>query len=130
MLKAERENARVSSKDAEVQTAWKKFREESATMSKKVADVRRTLRSETQLVDMSINAGGRTAIDVTKYEGEMLSKEVTVAAPVRMPSGETAQKTYIMALQRAVLKGDKEIVGRWIITGCRDASASPATKTS
>ena len=130
VLKAEREKGKVSGKDAEVQVAWKKFREESATVSKKVADVRRNLRSETQLIDMSVNAGGRTAIDVTKYDGEMVSKEVTVSAPVRLPSGETAQKTYVITMQRAMLKGDKEIAGRWIITGCRDASASPGAKTS
>jgi hypothetical protein len=129
VLKAERENGKVAGKDAEVQAAWSKFREDSATHSKRVSELRRNLRSETQLVDMSINAG-RTAIDVTKYDGEMVSKEVTVSAPVRLPSGETAQKTYAITMQRAVLKGDKEITGRWIITGCRDTSASPGAKTS
>jgi hypothetical protein len=130
VLKAERGEGKVSGKDAEVQTAWTKFREESATVSKKVADARRSLRSQTQLVDLSINAGGRTAIDVSKYDGEMVTKEVTVNAPVKLPSGETAQKTYIITMQRAMLKGDKEITGRWIITGYKDTAASPATKTS
>jgi hypothetical protein len=60
----------------------------------------------------------------------MVSKEVTVTAPVRLPSGETVQKTYIITMQRAILKGDKDITGRWIITGYKDAAASPATKTS
>lgn len=129
VLKAEREKGKVGGKDAEVQAAWTKFREDSASYSKKVAELRRNLRSETQLVDMSINAG-RTAIDVTKYDGEMIAKEVTVSAPVRLPSGETAQKTYVITMQRAVLKGDKDITGRWIITGCRDTSASPGSKTS
>ena len=129
VLKAERGEGKVSGKDAEVQTAWTKFREESATVSKKVADARRSLRSQTQLVDLSINAG-RTAIDVSKYDGEMVTKEVTVNAPVKLPSGETAQKTYIITMQRAMLKGDKEITGRWIITGYKDTAASPATKTS
>jgi hypothetical protein len=127
VLRAERENAKLASKDAEVQTAWTKFREESAQSSKKMADIRRSLRSETQLVDISINAG-RTAIDVTKYEGELASKEVTVSAPVRLPDGTTAQKTFIITLQRATLRGDKDVTGRWIVTGCKDASA--AVKTS
>jgi hypothetical protein len=130
VLKAERDNAKISGKDADVQDAWRKLRDESATVSKKVSDMRRSLRTETQLVDLSVNAGGRTAIDVTKYDGEMITKEVTVAAPVRLPSGETAQKTYVITMQRALLKGEKEVAGRWIITGCRDAAASPADKTS
>jgi len=130
VLKAERGNGKISGRDAEVQATWKKFRDDSAAVSKRVADARRTLRSETQLVDLSVNSGGRTAIDVTKYDGEMLSKEVTISAPVRLPSGETAQKSYVIAMQKAILKGDKEIAGRWIITSCRDASAAPGVKTS
>jgi hypothetical protein len=130
VLKAERDQKKLAGKDAEVQATWTKFREDSATVSKKVSDVRRTLRTETQLVDLSVNAGGRTAIDVTKYDGEMASKEVTVSAPVRLPSGQTVQKTLVLTLQRAILKGDKEITGRWIVTSYRDGSASGATKTS
>ena len=129
VLEAERQSRTLTGKDAEVQTAWTKFREESATVSKKAADVRRSLRSETQLVDISINAG-RTAIDVTKYDGELVSREVTVSAPVRLPDGATVQKTLVLTLQRAELKGDKDITGRWVVTGFKDAAASPATKTS
>jgi hypothetical protein len=130
VLAAERDKDKLNSKDAEVQTAWTKFREESANVSKKVAESRRNLRSEIQLVNLSVNAGGRTAIDVTKHDGEMAWKEVTVAAPVQLPNGQTAQKTFVITMQRALLKADKEIAGRWIITSFRDAAASPASKTS
>jgi hypothetical protein len=130
VIKAERDQKKVSGKDAEVQAAWTKFREDSASVSKKVSDVRRTLRSETQLVDLSVNAGGRTAIDVTKYDGEMATKEVTVSAPVRMPNGQTVPKTLVLTLQRAILKGDKEITGRWIVTSFKEASTPGAVKTS
>jgi hypothetical protein len=121
VLKAERENGKVAGKDVEVQTTWTKFREESAAMSKKVADARRSLKTETQFVGQSVNAGGRSAIDVTKYDGEVGWKDVTVSAPVRVPSGETVQKTLVLTLQRVVLKADKEIAGRWIITQCHEA---------
>jgi hypothetical protein len=130
VLRAENDGGKIGGKDAEVQAAWTKFREEAATVAKKVSEARRTRRSQTQLVDLSINGGGRTAIDVSKYDGEMVSKEVTVNAPVKLPSGETAQKTYVITIQRAILKGDKEITGRWIVTGYRDTAASPETKTS
>lgn len=130
VLRAERGEGKLTGKDTEVQTTWTKIREESATVSKKLADARRSLRAETQLVDLSVNAGGRTAIDVTKYEGELAWKDVTVSAPVRQPDGNTVQKTLVLTLQRAVLRGDKEIAGRWIVTGFKDASSSPATKTS
>ncbi len=109
MLKAERENGKVAGQDVEVQATWTKFREESAAMSKKVADSRRSLKTETQFVDQSVNAGGRSAIDVTRSDGEVAWKDVTVSAPVRLPSGETVQKTLVLTLQRAVLKGEKDI---------------------
>jgi hypothetical protein len=124
VLKAERENGNVTGKDVDVQTAWTKFREESAATSKKVADARRSLKTETQFVDQSVNAGGRSAIDVTKYDGDVQWKDVTVTAPVRLPSGETVQKTLVLTLQRALLKGDKDLTGRWIVTKCRDEAAA------
>src|SRR5262249_12441544 len=86
VLNAERENGTIAPKDAEVQAAWTKYREETAAMSKKVADRRRNLKAETRFIDQSVNAG-RTTIDVTKYDGEIVSKDVTVSAPVRTPSG-------------------------------------------
>ena len=120
VLKAERGQGKISGKDIAVQVAWTKLREQSSTMSRKVSDARRTLRSETQLADLSVTSGGRAAIDVTKYDGEMASKDVTVTAPVRLPSGETVKKTLVLTLQRAILRDDKEITGRWIVTGVRE----------
>jgi len=121
VLKAERENTKLEGKDVDVQAAWTKFRDDSAAMSRKAADSRRTLKAETGFVDQSVNAGGRTAIDVSKYDGEVVSKDVTVSAPVKTPAGETVQKTLVLTLQRAILKGDKEFEGRWIITKCRES---------
>ena len=127
VLKAERDGTKLTAKDVEVQAAWAKYREETAAMSKKAADARRNLKAETQFIDQSVNAG-RTAIDVTKYDGEVVSKDVTVSAPVRTPSGETVDKTLVLTLQRAVLKGDKEINGRWIVTKFRDDAPATANK--
>jgi hypothetical protein len=124
VIHAEREGGWVASrdaKDADVQTAWTKWREESAAMSKKVADTRRALKTQTALADTSINAG-RTAIDVTKSDGTLVTKDVTVSAPVRQPDGGTVQKTLVITLQRAILNGDKAVVGRWVVTGFKDAA--------
>ena len=51
---------------------------------------------------------------------------MTVTANVRMPDGQTAKKTLVLTLQRVVLKdptGGKDIEGRWMITGIKDAAA-------
>ena len=60
----------------------------------------------------------------------MVSKDVTISASMKLPSGESAQKTLVVTMQRAVLKGDKTITGRWIITNVKDLSAPAGAKTS
>jgi hypothetical protein len=61
-----------------------------------------------------------TAVGPERHDGDLASKEVTISAPVRLPSGQTSQKTLIVTMQRAILKGEKEITGRWIITGIKE----------
>jgi hypothetical protein len=67
------------------------------------------------IVDLS----ARTAVG--QREGELVSKDVTIAARVAMPDGQTVRKTLIVTMQRAILRGDKPVVGRWVITACRGA---------
>jgi len=85
--------------------------------------------SEKTVVDLSIN-GGPTHIDVSKYDGDLLSKDVSISAAVKLPTGQTQRKNLIVTMQRAVLKADKEIVGNWIITGIRDAAGAASTPRS
>ena len=78
----------------------------------------RTLASKSSLVELSVDTL-RHRVELKQYDGDLVTKEVTISAPVKLPNGQTAQKTLIVAMQRAILKGDKEIVGRWIITGVK-----------
>ncbi len=61
-----------------------------------------------------------TAVGPERHNGDLVTKEVTIAAPVKLPSGQTSQETLVITMQRAILKGDKEITGRWIITGVKE----------
>jgi hypothetical protein len=54
-------------------------------------------------------------------EGGVTTKDVTVSAPVRLPDGQTVQKRLVLTLQRTALRGDKEMVGRWVVTGYKYA---------
>jgi hypothetical protein len=126
VAKAGRE-AKLKGKDAEVHTRWFKLVDEGVVISKKVTDARRAVAAQSAVVDLSVK-DPRNPIDVTKYDGELISKDVTIDAPVRLPTGQTAQKTLLVTMQRAILKGEKgEITGRWIITSIRDASGSAST---
>ena len=66
-----------------------------------------------------------TSFDITasspeRRNGDLVTKEVTISAPVELPSGQTARGTFVITMQRAILKGDNEIAGRWIITGIKE----------
>jgi len=122
--------ATLKGADADVQASWFKMLDEGIELSRKVTDARRKLASESAVVKVSV-ADPRNPIDVAKYDGELVSKEVTVNANLRQPSGETSPHTLLITMQRALLKGEKgDITGRWVITSIRDAAAPAGTKTS
>jgi hypothetical protein len=54
-LKAEREKSKLKGKDADVQAAWMKFREEGSQVSRKVSDARSKLASESAIVELSFS---------------------------------------------------------------------------
>jgi hypothetical protein len=56
-------------------------------------------------------------IDLRSYNAEMVSEEVMIRAAVQLPNGQIAPRSLNLILQRAILKGDREVVGRWIVTG-------------
>lgn len=63
---------------------------------------------------------GITGVTAERVDGHMVTKDVTVAAPVILPDGRAVQKTLVVTLQRAG-GGDSR---RWIVTGVRDVAAS------
>jgi hypothetical protein len=93
-----------------------------------VSDERRVA-AESDIVRMSVDDPANP-VDVTRYDVELVAKDVTIAAPTRMPDGSTVDKTHVVSMQRALLKGDTDVDGRWIITAIRDGSASAATPRS
>ena len=129
VLKAERENTGLKGKDADVQAEWVKFREEGTQISRRISAARTKLASESGVIDLSVSSNSRNPVDLRKYDAELVSKDVTVAATVRLRTNDTAQRTLVVTMERAVLHGDKPITGRWIITNVKDPAAASATKT-
>jgi hypothetical protein len=105
-------------KDAEVQAAWTKWRDEQSVYQKKASEARMALQAERKVADLSLPDKDVAAFDAT--EG---TKEVTVTANVRMPDGQSSKKTIVLTLQRVVLKdaAGKLIEGRWMITGLKES---------
>ena len=60
-----------------------------------------------------------TGVTNERVDGQAVTKEVTIEAPVILPNGQTARKTLVVTLQRS----RSEIVSRWLVTGVKDAAA-------
>ena len=128
-LKAERANAKLKGKDAEVQAAWVKFREEGTQVSKKISEAKTKLATESAIVALSFS-DQRNPVDYKKYDGDLATKDVTISATVRQPNGQSTQKPLVVTMQRAVLKATPEISGRWIITNVKESGVPAGTKSS
>lgn len=128
VVKAERSNQKLSGKDAEVQAAWTKWREEQGQSSKRLSEARAKASNERAQAAASLTAPGRPEVDVAGMSVEVITKQVTVNAQVRDPNGQTAPKTFVFTLQRAIGKGadGQEHEGRWLITAIRP-EGGPAT---
>lgn len=115
VLNAENAKKPVSGRDAEVQAAWTKWLDETEAHAKKILEARRELASARPVAERSLFSGELP--DLTQAEGELISKDVSLNATVRMPDGSTTEKPLVVTMQRARLKtGSGEQLGRWIIT--------------
>jgi hypothetical protein len=132
VLKAERSNASLKGKDAEVQTAWTKWRTETQDYAKKVSEARTKLQAQRPVAELSVD-NPRAPVDVTTVDGDMVSKDVTLNARVKLPAdkgGQAVEKTLVLTMQRVIGKtpDGKDVTGRWVITRIQDQSG--ASKTS
>ena len=130
VVKAERSNQTLRGKDAEVQAAWTKWRDDQSQSSKRLSEARAKASNERAQAATSLTAPGRPDVDVTAMNVEVITKQVTVSAQVRDPNGQTSPKTFVFTLQRAIGKGadGKEREGRWVITGIRpEGAGAPST---
>jgi hypothetical protein len=129
VVKAERARQTVKGKDAEVQAAWTKWRDEQAQYQRKLADARTRLANERAMAVSSLTPPGRGDVDVSNMDVEMLTKQVTINAQVRMPNGPTAPRTMVVTLQKAIGKASdgQTREGRWMITGIRPEGGGAPT---
>jgi len=118
ILKLEQTNGKPRGKDAQIQAEWTKWRDEQREYNKKVSEARTKLNHERRVADLSVMDHDPTGFDGTEY-----TKEATVTATVRMPNGETSNKTFLLTMQRVVLKdpaGGADIQGKWMITHLKE----------
>lgn len=118
LIKVERDpSAKMTPALEKIKPEWDKWRAETVTFTKATAEARGALAAATGPAEASLTQPGQPALDPEKFQGEMVSKTVTVNARVQAPDGQTAAKTLAITMRRVVGKlGDDAREGRWVIT--------------
>jgi hypothetical protein len=122
VLDAEAANKPVSRADAVVQAEWTKWQQDTGAVSKKISEAQSQLSSARPLAELSLSTPQGPLPDLSKVDGQMESKDVTITATIKMPNGSTTERNLVVTMQRAVMKAtpaDKP--GRWIFTAVKPA---------
>jgi len=121
VLRAERENTRLRGRDLEVQAEWTKYREEMAESAKKVSAAQQALGQSRSVAELSVFSA-ENPVDVTQYDGDMITKQITINARIRTPDDQNVEKQLNVTIQRAELRGGPggDIAGRWVITSIKE----------
>ena len=118
ILTAERSGEEVGRQDEETQVAWAEWREKSSEHSKAVSDAGQALSNERATAEQSVfNASN--PIDISQYDGKVISKTVNISASVLGDDGATSEQNLAVLLTRTELTGadGDNVSGRWIIAG-------------
>lgn len=92
---------------------WDKWRAGIAEHARATSNATLAIKRGTGVAEASLTQPGQPALDPKTFEGETISKEVTVKATVRSPEGAESEKTLVVTIER-VAGGGRE--GRPIIT--------------
>ena len=115
VIDANREGEEVASSDEEVRDMWNQLVADEREYARKVSDAQNALNDESRLAQASVYDPSNP-INVVDYEGELLSKDVTVSANIEMDGG-SEERTMVFSLQKVELQGEQGLIeGRWIIT--------------
>jgi hypothetical protein len=115
VLEAEREGDDVARRDREVQEAWTDWRERTIVHSRTVSAALDELNTEQNEASLSM-FDPNNPLDLTQYNGELVTKDVEVTARIELDENET-EETLTVTLQRAILTGEDgmPMEGRWVI---------------
>lgn len=109
----EQPGAKFTPAQQKVKAEWDKWREGIAAHARATSNATLAIKRGTGVAEASLTQPGQPALDPKTFEGETISKEVTVKATVRSPEGAESEKTLVVTIER-VAGGGRE--GRPIIT--------------
>jgi hypothetical protein len=101
----------------QLKAEWDKWKADALAVTKSTATSRAAVTSSTGPAEASLTQPGQPGFDADKFSGELISKDVTLDAQVKMPDGQTVPKTLIVTIQRVEGTQDGAArTGRPIIT--------------
>lgn len=118
VVKLERDpNAKMTPAQRAVKAAWDTWREDSSARMRAVSDARAAVSRGLGPTEASLTQPGQPAFDLNTFDGDLVSKDITIAATVKGPAGQMADKTLTITMMRASgTQGGTAREGRWIIT--------------
>jgi hypothetical protein len=122
VLKAQGSGRKLSGKDGQIQAEWEKWQAETSAEAKKVSAARTALADARPIAELSLTSGNGETPPIEQLDGNLVAKDINVAATVRGPDGATTQKNLIVTVTRAVVKGPTgDRNGKWIVTQVKAA---------
>jgi hypothetical protein len=124
IVKLERDpNAKMTPAQLQMKAEWDKWRADTTMHQKAIAAAKTAFSNTTGPAEASLTQPGQPPFDAEQFQGDLVSKDVTVNAQVQAPGGgATTQKTLVITMQRVsgTLAGQQR-EGRWIITRIQGA---------
>ncbi len=117
IIEAQRAGEDVAGADEEIQGMWTSLVDEERSYARRVSDATAEVNAAVQIANASV-FDPSNPINVTEYDGEIVTKDLTVTASVEM-DGSSSDRTMMITIQKAEIRGgesDELVASRWIIT--------------
>jgi hypothetical protein len=123
VVKLERDPAaKMTPAQMKVKQEWDKWRADTTMHQKAVTAAKTAFANATGPAEASLTQPGQPPFNPDQFEGELVSKDVTVNAQVRAPNNQVSPKTLVITMQRVMgTQGGQAREGRWIITRIQGA---------
>jgi hypothetical protein len=123
VVKLERDpKAKMTHAQLKMKAEWDKWRADTTAVQRAVNAAKFALSSSIGPAEASLTQPGQPPFNAEQFQGELISKDVTIDAQVKSPDGQTSAKTLVITMQRVTgtLNGQQRD-GRWIITRIQGA---------
>jgi hypothetical protein len=124
IVKLERDpTAKMTPAQLKMKAEWDKWRADTTMHQRAIAAAKTAFSNATGPAEASLTQPGQPPFDAEQFQGDLISKDVTVNAQVEAPGGGAmTEKTLVITLQRVsgTMAGQPR-EGRWIITRIQGA---------